>query len=286
VIENLQTAVKNFDAFMQKQGVDCAPEQVSNLKGNNAKMGFINHFKEVQRFKTQLDQYTDLTDEHKETIEQLMPELTLRSFRGRYIETAQQLKAQQEATNPNKVEQERAPYGNEPDINQLDLELVLFASAVIDYDYIMGLIAKSTQADSGKQKMTRQQLVDYIRSHSNMMDDQDTIIEFINSLPVGEVMTDQQIGADLQRFKAEKNNKALAAVANKHGLALEKLKTFVDSILNRMIFDGDKLSELFAEQDLGWKARTQKELALMEDMVPLLKKQAQGREISGLAAYE
>jgi type I restriction enzyme R subunit len=53
-----------------------------------------------------------------------------------------------------------------------------------------------------------------------------------------------------------------------------------------MIFDSDKLSELFAEQDLGWKARTQKELALMKDMIPLLKKQAQGREVSGLAAYE
>ena len=271
---------------MEKQGVACAPDQVSNLKGNNAKMGFINHFKEVQRFKTQLDQYTDLTDEHKHTIEQLMPEVTLRGFRGRYIETAQQLKAQQEAANPNKAEQEQASYGNEADINQLDLELVLFASAVIDYDYIMGLIAKSTQADSGKQKMTRQQLVDFIRSHSNMMEDQDTIIEYINSLPVGEVMTDQQIGAGLQKFKAEKNNKALAEVANKHGLALEVLKTFVDGILNRMIFDGDKLSELFAERDLGWKARTQKELALMVDMVPLLKKQAQGREISGLAAYE
>ena len=53
-----------------------------------------------------------------------------------------------------------------------------------------------------------------------------------------------------------------------------------------MIFDSDKLSELFDEQDLGWKARTQKELVLMEDMVPLLKKQAHGRDISGLAAYE
>lgn len=28
------------------------------------------------------------------------------------------------------------------------------------------------------------------------------------------------------------------------------------------------------------------ELALMQEMVPFLKKQAQGREISGLAAYE
>ena len=32
--------------------------------------------------------------------------------------------------------------------------------------------------------------------------------------------------------------------------------------------------------------RVQKELALMEDFIPLLKKLAKGREISGLAAYE
>jgi len=286
VIEKLQTAVSKFSEFMEKQGVACAPDQVSNLKGNNAKMGFINHFKEVQRFKTQLDQYTDLTDEHKHTIEQLMPEITLRGFRGRYIETAQQLKAQQEAANPNKAEQEQASYGNEADINQLDLELVLFASAVIDYDYIVGLIAKSTQAPPSRQKMNRQEVVNFIKSHSNMMEEHEAIIEYIDTLVDGEVKTEQEIKNNFEKFKAEKNNKALEAVANKHGLALEVLKTFVDGILSRMIFDGDKLSELFAEQDLGWKARTQKELALMEDMVPLLKKQAHGREISGLAAYE
>jgi type I restriction enzyme R subunit len=38
--------------------------------------------------------------------------------------------------------------------------------------------------------------------------------------------------------------------------------------------------------DLGWKARTQKELALMEELIPILKRLAQGREISGLGAYE
>ena len=36
----------------------------------------------------------------------------------------------------------------------------------------------------------------------------------------------------------------------------------------------------------GWKARSQKELALMADLLPLLHKLAQGREISGLQAYE
>ena len=37
---------------------------------------------------------------------------------------------------------------------------------------------------------------------------------------------------------------------------------------------------------LGWKARTQAELALVDELTPLLHKLAQGREISGLSAYE
>ena len=53
-----------------------------------------------------------------------------------------------------------------------------------------------------------------------------------------------------------------------------------------MIFDGEVLSDLMAPLDLGWKARAQAELALMKELVPLLVKRAQGREISGLSAYE
>jgi type I restriction enzyme R subunit len=36
---------------------------------------------------------------------------------------------------------------------------VLFASAVIDYDYIMSLIADSTQKKPAKQKMTKAQVI-------------------------------------------------------------------------------------------------------------------------------
>lgn len=46
------------------------------------------------------------------------------------------------------------------------------------------------------------------------------------------------------------------------------------------------LSDLMAPLDLGWKTRTQAELALMSDLHPLLAKRAAGREISGLRAYE
>ncbi|MEO1331862.1 MAG: hypothetical protein AAFW46_19760, partial [Pseudomonadota bacterium] len=60
VIDKLEEAVTQLDEFMQSQGLTCAPEEVPNLKGDAARSQFVNLFKEVQRFKTQLDQYTDL----------------------------------------------------------------------------------------------------------------------------------------------------------------------------------------------------------------------------------
>ncbi len=60
----------------------------------------------------------------------------------------------------------------------------------------------------------------------------------------------------------------------------------MDGILDRMIFDGERLSDLYAPYDLGWKERAHKETALMEDCAPYLVKRAGEREISGLSAYE
>ena len=48
----------------------------------------------------------------------------------------------------------------------------------------------------------------------------------------------------------------------------------------------EQLADLVAPLDLGWKACTHAELALMGDLHPLLTKLAQGRDISGLRAYE
>ena len=274
VINKLQTAVGKLATFMKAQGLVCAPEQVANLKGDTARAEFINHFKEVQRLKTQLDQYTDLGEEQQAQVEQLLPEDTLRGFKGVYLDTAQRLKAQQGKGND-----------GTSTVEQLEFEFVLFASAVIDYDYIMGLIAKFTQK-TNKQKMTREELIDLISSSANLMDERDDIIAYINSIPAGQSLNENAIRDGYQAFKAAKAASDLAAIADKHGLQASALQTFVDTIMSRMIFDGEKLSDLLAPLELGWKARTQAELALMEDLLPLLHKLAQGREISGLAAYE
>jgi type I restriction enzyme, R subunit len=86
--------------------------------------------------------------------------------------------------------------------------------------------------------------------------------------------------------RREKNAAELAGIAGKHGLAAQALQGFVDTILQRMIFDGEALTDLMEPLGLNWKARRVKELDLMADLMPLLLKRAGGREISGLSAYE
>jgi type I restriction enzyme R subunit len=277
VIQKLEAAVQKLDAFMQSQGLAAAPEAVPNLKGDEARAAFINHFKEVQRLKTQLDQYTDLTDDNAAAIEHILPRENLRGFRGAYLETALRLKAQQ-----GKGGDKPAPDG----VDQLDFEFVLFASALIDYDYIMGLISRFSQQTPGKQKMSREQLIGLIQSDAKFMNEREDIAAYIATLKAGEGLSEAAIRDGYTRFKAEKDAAELATIAAKHHLAAAALQTFVDGILQRMIFDGEQLSDLMAPLELGWKARTQAELALMEDLHPLLTKRAQGRDISGLSAYE
>ncbi|WP_408072922.1 type I restriction endonuclease subunit R [Legionella pneumophila] len=276
VIEKLDGAVQKLNEFMQSQGLENKPEEVANLKGDAARSQFINLFKEVQRLTTQLNQYTDLNEEQQKAIEQVLPKEQLQGFKSGYLETAQRLKS----------EQDKGEGKTSSEIEQLDFEFVLFASAIIDYDYIMALIAQYSQQKPGKQKMSREQLIGLIQSDAKFMDEREDITAYINSLKAGEGLSEKEIREGYEVFKEEKNTKLLAAIANKHGLEVAKLQNFVDGVIRRMIFDGDQLSELLAPLELGWKARTQKELALVEDLTPLLHKLAHGRDISGLDAYE
>jgi len=112
------------------------------------------------------------------------------------------------------------------------------------------------------------------------------LTDYINSLDWSQGQNADDLRKGYEVFKVEKYNKELAKIANKHGLKTADLKTFVENIMSRIIFDGEKLTDLLEPLDLGWKDRRVKELALMEDLVPLLKKLSGGREISGLKAYE
>ena len=279
VIDKFKQAVAALGEFMQSQGLEAKPDQVNNLRGDDARVQFIERFKKVQCLRTELDQYTDLSDEQREQIEQALPKDDLRAFRGVYLETAQSLRKQQ-----------GTPGGDgepaNPEVDQLDFAFVLFASAVIDYDYIMKLIAKYSGQDPKKLTISREQLIGLIQSDAKFLDEREEITEYVRSLTEGEGLDEAAIRAGYEQFKAAKQAKEIEDLAQFHDLTPESLAAFVDTILQRMIFDGEQLTDLMAPLGLGWRERRERELALMADLVPLLNKRAHGRDISGLNAYE
>ena len=279
IIDKLKTARDNLDNFMQLQGLTGKPDDIANLKGVSAKVAFVKHFKDIQKLQTQLDQYTDLTAEQKAQVEKIISKDDLRSFRGQYLQKAEELRIDQKKTS-----------GLDPveknDVDQLDFEFVLFASSTIDYDYIMKLITDFQAKGPTKSTMNREQLIGLIASDAKFMEEREDITEYVRSLKAGEGLNETAIRDGYQQFKTNKAARELAILSEKHGLTVAALQAFVDDILARRIFDGEQLTELLAPLDLGWKTRAQKELALMNDLLPLLNKRASGLEIAGLKAYE
>ena len=276
VVAKLKDALGKLDDFLRSQDLEPVPSAVHALAGDEAKATFIERFREVQRLKTQLDQYTDLPPETRVEVEQLLPRDQLNAFRGAYLETAQRLKAAQD----------RPDAPPNPVVDQIEFEFVLFASADIDYDYIMTLCARFSQQVPGKEKMSREKLIGLIEADAKFMDERETITDYVRSLQAGQGLNQKEIEAGYRRFRDERHAAALAGIARKHSLTTEHLQAFVDAILQRLVFDGEQLTVLLEPLGLHWKARRIAELALMEDLVPLLKQRAGGRDISGLNAYE
>lgn len=286
IMKKYKDAVRSLREFMNLHDLEFKAEEVANLRGDDAKAGFINHFKEVQRYKTQLDQYTDIIDtENNEPgivgepmVSYGFTDNDLVAFRGAYLDLAKELRDKRQKKD-NEISDT---------IDDLDFEFVLFASAIVDYDYIMELIARYYSGVPSMAKMTKDQLISLICSSSNMLDERDDIIAFINSHDSDSLngKTVQEIKEEYEVFKTEKYASELSVIADTHRLNIVSLQQFVNDIVERKIFDGEKLNELLEPLELGWKARAKEEMALMNDLIPLLKKMTAGQEISGLSAYE
>ena len=118
------------------------------------------------------------------------------------------------------------------------------------------------------------------------IDDKEDIRAYIDTLEIGSGLNEEDIKKGYEDFKSKLSNARLDEIAIKHNIDKKAFHDFIELIMNRMIFDGEYLNDLLAPQELGWKARAKKELELMEDLIPLLKKLSGEQEISGLSAYE
>lgn len=278
VIEEFKRSVEELDGFMDSEGLETRPDQVNNLKGDMARIQFINRFKKVKRLKSRLDQYTDLAEEQRVQIEEILPEDGIRGFSGVYNKTVKHLKDKENVAGGSGGQ-------NDTEIEQTDHELVLFASATIDYDYIMSLMARFSGPDPKRVEFSRGQLIDLIESDAKFIDVGEELTEYVYSLKEGEGLSEAEIRAGFEKFRQERQAREIEELAKAHGLTNESLSSFVDTILDRMIFDGERLTGLMEQLDLPWHERHERELELMAALVPVLNERVQDREISGIGSY-
>src|SRR5690625_4338967 len=193
---------------MKGEGLENRPEDVLQLQGDAARHTFINHFKEIQRTKTQLNQYTELTEEQHKEIEETLSSDTHRAFRGVYIDIAKILRP------PNTGGGGGAPDPHsQTEAEQLDFELALFADADIDYDYIMRLLEKDSHLTPDKQKRNREQILAMLAADAKFIDEMEDLREYIYRLQLGEAMTKYKLYTGFDRFKDEKKTRVLTELA-------------------------------------------------------------------------
>ena len=161
VVEKYKTAITQLQTVMNSMGLDCKPEEVINIPQGENTTNFIDAFKDVQRLALKLDQYVDLPEELQAAIETAMPEDTLQQFRTAYLDLAR--RRRNESGNQSK---------DVPDDEQ-DFELSLFSSALVDYDYIMKLLAKYTDSHFEKVKITKEQLHEILSGSVDLMNERD-----------------------------------------------------------------------------------------------------------------
>ena len=230
------------------------------MMGDDARAQFIKRFKEVQRLQTELDQYTDLTDEQREQIEQALPKDDLRAFRGGLPRNRPA--PERAAGHARRGRRAGQPRGRPARLRVRPLRLRRHRLRLI-----MKLIAKYSGQDPKKLTISREQLIGLIQSDAKFLDEREEITEYVRSLKEGEGLDEAAIRAGYEQFKAEKQAKEIADLAQAHGLTNQSLSAFVDTILQRMIFDGEQLTDLMEPLGLGWRERRERELALMADLV-------------------
>ena len=279
VVELLDVAVQRLYTMMKSHGLEPEPEEVPNLKGDAARADFVEIFKDVQRPILQLDQYIDIPPELQARIDAIMPPEKRLAFRTAYLELGRELRQKGAAESPDDASESTAV------MQDIDFELVLFASAIIDYDYIISLIARMVnEEEPERREVTREEIVALLRSHSNLPEDREDILEFVRHPEVINGRTADEISDEFRRFREAKWHRQLQELAHRHGVDQGRLSDFIESTLDVMRYDDSHLSDLFTDEELGWRDRVTKKNALRADLVPLIRLRAAGQAIDNLPA--
>lgn len=283
-----ENAVNELKEFFEKMNLEFSPSQVKNIHGDSSRIEFIDKFKKVQKFKVELSQYTTIPEDDKKAIENLISEDDLRGYRVEYLDLAHKLKDSKKTNVDNGAisDEIKAVPDDENEPLVIDVDYVLFSSVVVDYDYIMSLISKYTYSGSSSStEMTKDEIIDALKSYSNLIEERDDIIDYVKTLKVGECISVNDIKEGYKKYKEYKRSKELKDIAEKFNINKDKLVRFALDIVRQKHFNGEDLSNILPD-NVGWKEKSDIELRLMRMLIPVLNKMAEGREIRGLELYD
>lgn len=275
VVEKYKEALTKLETVMNSIGLECKPEEVINIPQGENTNNFIDAFKDVQRLALKLDQYVDMPEELQVAIEKAMPEDTLQQFRTAYLDLARRTKPTDGGGRGDDT-----PEGDTP-----DFELSLFSSALVDYDYIMKLLAKYTDTHRDKVKITKEQLLEILAGSVDLMKERDYLKAFIEEeLKQGCGMSEMEIRAKYKAFKDKRFNQQIAALAQEYGIDSTALEAFVSETVKLRRIDEEALRELLSHID-NWKQRKAAKEGLLVKLAPLFSLLTGGNTIEGLNAY-
>lgn len=273
VVEKYKEAITQLQTVMNGMGLECKPEEVINIPQGENTGEFISAFKDVQRLALKLDQYVDMPEEMKDAIETAMPGDTLQQFRTAYLDLARRCR------------NEKGSQSKEDPEDEPDFELSLFSSTLVDYDYIMKLLAKYTDTHFEKVKITKEQLLDILSGSVDLMNERDYLKAFIEEeLHKGSGISEKEIRERYKAYKDKRFNRQIAALAAEYGIEPAALETFVAETTKLRRLDEDALRELLNHID-GWKQRKAAKEGLLVRLAPLFTLLSGGNTIEGLNAY-
>lgn len=275
VVEQYKEAVGQLRTVMNGMGLECEPGEVVNIPQGERAGEFVDAFKDVQRLALKLGQYVDMPPELQAAIEETMPDDTLQQFRAAYLDLARRTRTATDGEGD----------GETPEDDDPDFELSLFSSALVDYDYIMRLLAKYTDTHAERVKITKQQLLEALAGSADLMNEREYLRAFImQELEQGSGMSELEIRQRYKEFKDRSFNQQIAALAGEQGIDAAALEAFVSETARLRRIDEDSLRGLLAHIG-GWKQRKAAKEALLARLAPLFELLTGGNAVEGLSAY-
>ena len=273
VVEKYKSALTQLQTVMNGMGLECKPEEVINIPQGENTGTFIDAFKDVQRLALKLDQYVDMPEELKDAVETAMPEDTLQQFRAAYLDLARRRRNESGSQAPEIADEEP------------DFELSLFSSALVDYDYIMKLLARYTDTHFEKVTLTKEQLLEILSGSVDLMNERDYLKAFIEEeLHKGSGVSEAEIRERYKAYKDKRFNRQITDIAGQYGIEPAALEGFVAETVKLRRLDEESLRELLGHID-GWKQRKAAKEGLLASLAPLFDLLSGGNAIEGLNAY-